>query len=70
MFINNSGVSIKRLTGLLGWLVCLFVVIYCTINIIQAPLIADLLFYCSTALLGLDTVMRPFENKKEKKTEI
>lgn len=63
MFVNGSGVSIKRLTGFIGWITCIFIVIYCTIVMIQAPLIAELLFYCSTALLGLDTVMRPFGNK-------
>ena len=50
--------------GALGWLVCLFVVLYCTILCIQAPMIAEVLFYCSSGLLGIDAIMSPFRNKK------
>lgn len=52
--------------GALGWLVCLFIVIYCTILCIQAPVIAEILFYCSSGLLGIDAVMSPFKKKDER----
>lgn len=50
--------------GALGWLVCLFVVLYCTITCIQAPTIAEILFYCSSGLLGIDAIMFPFKNRR------
>lgn len=64
IFMSRSGVSSKRIAGFLGWLVCLFVVIYCTILCIQAPVIAEVLFYCSSGLLGIDAIMSPFRNRR------
>ena len=63
IFMSRSGVSSKRIAGFLGWLVCLFIVVYCTINAIQAPAIAEILFYCSSGLLGIDAVMSPFRKR-------
>lgn len=65
IFMSRSGVSSKRIAGFLGWLVCLFVVLYCTITCIQAPVIAEILFYCSSGLLGIDAIMSPFRRKHE-----
>lgn len=56
MFTAHSGLSSKRICGFIGWIVCLFIVIYCTIMIIPAPAIAEYLFICSTSLLGIDTI--------------
>lgn len=56
MFTAHSGLSSKRICGFIGWIVCLFVVIYCTIMIIPAPAIVEYLFICSTSLLGIDTI--------------
>lgn len=64
IFMSRSGVSSKRIAGFLGWLVCLFIVIYCTILCIQAPVIAEVLFYCSSGLLGIDAIMSPFKNRR------
>lgn len=64
--MSRSGVSSKRIAGFLGWLVCLFIGIYCTVLCIQAPVIAEILFYCSSGLLGIDAVMSPFRNKYER----
>lgn len=64
--MSRSGVSSKRIAGFLGWLVCLFVVIYCTILCIQAPVIAEVLFYCSSGLLGIDAIMSPFRKGHER----
>lgn len=66
IFMSRSGVSSKRIAGFFGWLVCLFVVLYCTITCIQAPAIAEILFYCSSGLLGIDAIMSPFRNKNER----
>lgn len=66
IFMSQSGVSSKRIAGFLGWIVCLFVVIYCTILSIQAPAIVDILFYCSSGLLGIDAIMSPFRKWENK----
>lgn len=31
---SHSGISSKRVCGVIGWLVCLGVLIYCTVNVI------------------------------------
>lgn len=56
MFTAHSGLSSKRVCGVSGWLVCLFVCLWCTIKTTQAPEALDMLFICSTTLLGADTV--------------
>lgn len=66
IFMSRSGVSSKRIAGFLGWLVCLFIAVWCTLTVIQAPVIAEILFYCSSGLLGIDAIMSPFRNKYER----
>lgn len=57
MFTAHSGLSSKRVCGFLGWLVCLFICIWCTIYVIPAPEIVQLLFIYSTSLLGIDSIV-------------
>ena len=59
----DSAVSSKRISGFIGWIVCLLCVIYSVITTNEAPHIVDTLFITSTALLGLDSVVSIF--KKE-----
>lgn len=56
IFQSRSGVSSKRICGFMGWIVCLFVCVYCTVCAIPAPQIVEMLFICSTSLLGIDSV--------------
>lgn len=56
IFQSRSGVSSKRICGFIGWIVCIFVCVYCTIHAIPAPQIVEMLFICSTSLLGIDSV--------------
>lgn len=56
MFTAHSGLSSKRVCGFFGWLVCLFICVYCTIIVIPAPEVVELLFICSTSLLGIDSI--------------
>lgn len=53
---SHSGISSKRFCGLIGWIVCLGIAIYCTITCIQAPLIIDTVLYCCMGLLGIDSI--------------
>lgn len=64
IFMSRSGVSSKRVCGVLGWLVCLIICLFCTLNGIQAPEIIDTLFICSTTLLGADSVVKIFNWRK------
>lgn len=52
----HTGVSSKRVCGILGWLLSLIILIYCTINNIQAPTMIDTVLYCCMGLLGIDSV--------------
>ena len=58
-------ISSKRLCGIIGWLVCLGIGIYCTINIIQAPMLIDSILIGSATLLGVDSVTGIWKNKRD-----
>lgn len=53
---SHSGVSSKRVCGVLGFLVISFVLIYCTICNLQAPEMIDTFIYAVSLLLGIDSV--------------
>ena len=61
----TGSISSKRLCGIIGWLVCLGIGIYCTINIIQAPMLIDSILIGSAALLGVDSVTGIWKNKRD-----
>ena len=56
LFTAQSGLSSKRVCGVLGWVACLIICLWCTFHGIQAPVVVDTLFICSTTLLGADTI--------------
>jgi hypothetical protein len=56
IFQSRSGVSSKRICGFIGWMVCISICVYCTIHVIAAPVIVEMLFICSTSLLGIDSI--------------
>ena len=58
---ENHQPSSKRISGLLGWILCLVIVGYSVIIQTQPPEIVDILFYTSTALLGVEAVVAPFK---------
>ena len=66
MMTSGSGVSSKRVAGIIGWIAFIWVVIYCTIQDKQAPLMAETLAICSSALLGLETITNIWNNGKNK----
>lgn len=72
MLSSHSGISSKRVCGVIGWLVCLGVLIYCTVNVIQAPLMIDTFLVCCMTLLGIDSVTGIWKkfDKPNKKDEI
>lgn len=56
MFSSHSGISSKRVCGVLGWFVAIAVLLYCTVHVIQAPLMIDTFLVCCMALLGIDSI--------------
>lgn len=53
---SHSGISSKRVCGVLGFLVIMFSVVYCTVQNIQAPNILETFTWAVAILLGVDSV--------------
>ena len=72
MITSGSGVSSKRVAGIIGWIAFIWVIIYCTIQdkFLFLPLFHILvivsLAICSSALLGLETITNIWNNGKNK----
>ncbi len=65
---SHSGISSKRVCGVLGFLVISFIVIFCAISGLQAPIILETFIWAIVALLGVDSVTgiwKDFNNKKD-----
>lgn len=58
IIMSQSGYSSKRVCGLTGWIIAMFVLIYCTIKAIQAPIVFDVFIISTVTLLGVDSVTR------------
>ena len=52
----HTGISSKRVCGILGWVVSLIVLIYCSIVTKQAPNMVDTVLYGCMGLLGIDSI--------------
>ena len=63
MIESHSGVSSKRVCGFIGWVVCLGVIIYCTVSNIEAPEIVNSVIYACLGLLGIDSVTGIWKGK-------
>lgn len=59
----HTGISSKRVCGVLGFLVIIFILIYCTICTIQAPIIIEPFIYAVCMLLGIDSITGIWKNK-------
>lgn len=60
LFTGNKAISSKRVCGFTGWMLSLFICLWCTIAGIEAPEIVDMLFVCSTSLLGVEAITSIF----------
>lgn len=63
MLRGESGISSKRVCGVLGWLVSIGVIIYCTTSNTQAPEIMDTFILGIMGLLGIDSVTSIWKKK-------
>ena len=66
MLDAGNSVSSKRFCGVLGWIICLGLLIYCTIAIVQAPTIMEFFLVSIVGLLGVDSVTGIWKNSKNK----
>ena len=62
MITSHSGISSKRVCGVIGFVAVLFVLIYCTVQGIQAPAMIDTFIYAICLLLGIDSVTGIWKN--------
>lgn len=62
MITSHSGISSKRVCGVIGFVAVLFVLIYCTVQSIQAPMMIDTFIYAICLLLGIDSVTGIWKN--------
>ena len=63
--MSHSGVSSKRVCGIIGFIVIVFVLIYCTICNTQAPTMIDTFIYAICLLLGIDSITGIFYNRNK-----
>lgn len=64
MFCDENGrVSSKRVVGYTAWMVVLVSYYYCARFGKQLPSGTDIIVYSSSAMLGIDSVMKPFVKK-------
>lgn len=62
MITSHSGISSKRVCGVLGFLVISFVLIYCSICRLQAPNMIDTFIWAVCMLLGIDSITGIWKN--------
>ena len=62
MITSHSGISSKRVCGVIGFVAVIFVLIYCTVQGIQAPAMIDTFIYAICLLLGIDSVTGIWKN--------
>lgn len=62
---TKGTISSKRFCGVLGWIVCLGICVYCTVGEIQAPILSDSILIGSAALMGVDSVTGIWKNKRD-----
>ena len=54
----GTGLSSKILVGVVAWIICLLVLLYCTLANTQAPYFAEIVVITASALLGVDSVTK------------
>lgn len=65
MVTAHSGFSSKRVCGVLGFIVVIIVLLYCTFMEIEAPVMIETFIYAICALLGIDSVTSIFKKNNE-----
>lgn len=66
LITSHSGISSKRVCGVLGFLIIMFSLVYCTVTGMQAPSIMETFIWAVCMLLGIDSVTGIFKNFDKK----
>lgn len=66
MIDADRSVSSKRFCGVLGWIICMFVLVWCTVTVTQAPVMVETVLYIIAGLLGIDKVSEMLKSRKSK----
>lgn len=66
MIDADRSVSSKRFCGVLGWIICMFVLVWCTVTVVQAPVMVETVLYIIAGLLGIDKVSEMLKSGKTK----
>ena len=61
----HTGISSKRVCGVVGFITVVGILIYCTVNVIQAPTMIEPFMYVICALLGIDSITGIFYNRNK-----
>lgn len=59
----HTGISSKRVCGVIGFITVVMQLLYCTVMQIQAPDITEIFIYAVCLLLGIDSVTSIFKQK-------
>lgn len=59
----HTGISSKRVCGVIGFITVVMQLLYCTVMQIQAPDITEIFIYAVCLLLGIDSVTGIFKQK-------
>ena len=65
----HTGISSKRVCGVVGFITVIGILIYCTVNVIQAPTMIEPFMYIIGALLGIDSITGIWK-KFDKESEV
>lgn len=60
---SNGQLSSKRVCGVLGFIICIIILCYCTYKVIQAPTMIDMFLISSCSLLGVDSITSIWKNE-------
>lgn len=63
MVTSHSGISSKRVCGVIGFLVIVFSIIFCTVNVLQVPEIVETFIWAVCILLGVDSITDIFKDR-------
>lgn len=64
---DKGTISSKRFAGVIGWLVVIIVVLYCSFNKVEAPRCFTEFMAFSAGLLGWDSFTGIWKNRENKK---
>lgn len=68
MITAHSGISSKRVCGVLGFLTIIVVIIFCSTQVVQAPEILETFIWAVCMLLGLDSITDIWKKDNNDKT--